>query len=128
HFHEPEAARPAGLPVRHDLRARHVAMLLEQSQQIVGRCIPDEVADVDILRHLKTFPCPARRGRPKRREPPDHHWMIAGAAPRTGRPGLPGSVRGAQPKKPPETPRSALLGALRIRSTLRGRRQDVWAG
>src|SRR5262249_47300779 len=34
----------------------HLTVLLEQGQQVVGRGVPREVADVDILRHRRTFP------------------------------------------------------------------------
>src|SRR5262249_13564271 len=60
HADEPEAARPAGLPVGNHLGASHLAVLLKQGQQIVGGRGPDQVADVNILRHHRTFRCGCR--------------------------------------------------------------------
>src|SRR5262249_32057036 len=56
HLHKTEAARTAGLAIGNHLRSRHIPVLLEQGQQVVGGGIPRKVADVDILRHLKTLP------------------------------------------------------------------------
>src|SRR5262249_37796896 len=64
HSHEPEPARPAGLPVGNHLGPGHRAVFLEQGQKVVGRTIPHEVADVDILRHSKenlSVPGPPQR-------------------------------------------------------------------
>src|SRR5262249_30991165 len=56
HFDEPEAPRAARLPVGDDLGLRHRPVLLEQTQQVVGAGIPDEIADVDVLRHRRSDP------------------------------------------------------------------------
>jgi hypothetical protein len=60
HFHKPETTRPASLSVRDDLGSGYVAVLLKQGQQVVGCAFPSKVADVNILRHLRTFLCPVR--------------------------------------------------------------------
>src|SRR5262249_43151976 len=51
----------AGRAVGDDLGPPHRPMFLEQGQQIVGRGIPCEVADINVLRHRRTFPCQAPR-------------------------------------------------------------------
>src|SRR5262249_52442445 len=51
------AARPTRLAVHDHLRPCHLAVLLEQGVQVVLVGIPDEIADINILRHHKTFPC-----------------------------------------------------------------------
>src|SRR5260370_37734377 len=57
HFHEAESPGSAGLAVCDDLSLRPLAMLLEQGQQLVGRHVPGEVADMNVLRHdPQTFP------------------------------------------------------------------------
>jgi hypothetical protein len=55
HFHETKAARPAGFLVHDHLSPIDRAVFLEQGQQIVCRGFPDQVADVNILRHRNTF-------------------------------------------------------------------------
>src|SRR5262249_11850849 len=53
HFDEPEAARTAGLAVGDDLGAGDFPVLLEKGQQVVGAGIPNEIANVNVLRHRK---------------------------------------------------------------------------
>src|SRR5262249_24563897 len=53
------------LAVSDDLGPRHRPVLLEQGQQVVGRGVPRQVADVDILRHRK---------KPFRAWSPEDHW------------------------------------------------------
>src|SRR5262249_3866211 len=55
HFHEAEPARASGFLVRDYLGALDLAELLEERVQVVLGAIPDQVADVNILRHRKTF-------------------------------------------------------------------------
>src|SRR5713226_3639813 len=45
HFHKPKAARSAGFPVGNHLSPGHRAVRLKQGQQVVGRAIPNQVAD-----------------------------------------------------------------------------------
>ena len=52
HFHKPKPARSAGLPVRNHLGSGHRAVPLKQGQQVVGCAIPNQIADVNILRHF----------------------------------------------------------------------------
>src|SRR5207244_8113299 len=61
HFHKAKAPGAAGLPIGDHLGSSHVAVLLKQGQEVVGRRLPCEVADVDILRHLKNLSVPIRR-------------------------------------------------------------------
>src|SRR6266481_6159921 len=51
HFHKAKPARSAGLPIRNHLGSGHRAVRLKQGQQVVGCAIPNQIADVDILRH-----------------------------------------------------------------------------
>src|SRR5687767_11384504 len=67
HLDEAEAPRPAGLPIGNHLGARHHAMLLEESQQVVGACVPHQVADVNILRHLQKPLGAAKKNGPRMR-------------------------------------------------------------
>src|SRR5438034_3947576 len=53
HFHKAKPARSAGLPIRNHLSSGHRAVPLKQGQQVVGCAIPNQIADVDILRHSK---------------------------------------------------------------------------
>src|SRR5439155_5464814 len=52
HFHKPKPTRSAGLPVRNHLSSSHRAVPLKQGQQVVGCAIPNQIADVNILRHF----------------------------------------------------------------------------
>jgi hypothetical protein len=61
HFHEAEASRTPGLTVHDHLRPSDLAVLLKEVVQVVLRGIPNEIADIDILRHLKTFPATNKR-------------------------------------------------------------------
>src|SRR5262249_59820505 len=63
HFHKPETTRPARFAVGNYLGSGYVAVLLEQGQQVVGCAFPREIADVNILRHLRTFLCPSTAGK-----------------------------------------------------------------
>ncbi len=58
HFDEAEAARAAGFAIGDYLGSSHRAVFFEKSQQVVGRAFPRKVADINILRHLRTFPGP----------------------------------------------------------------------
>src|SRR5882762_3331163 len=53
HFHKPKPTRSAGLPVRNHLSSGHRTVPLKQGHQVVGCAIPNQIADVDILRHSK---------------------------------------------------------------------------
>jgi hypothetical protein len=77
HFHKPETARPTGFPIRDHLGSGHIAVLLEQRQEVVSCTFPREVADVNILRHLRTFLCPVRRSELTRRDAilPSQGWL-----------------------------------------------------
>src|SRR6516225_11793317 len=59
HFHKAEATRAPGLLVRDHLGPGHLAVLFKQLQQVVGGCIPHEIADVNILRHSENLSVPA---------------------------------------------------------------------
>lgn len=72
HLDKPEPARPAGFAVRNDLCADYLPVLLKQLEQVVGRGIPREVADVNVLRHQRTFPCLAGES---------HSSSVTGAGP-----------------------------------------------
>src|SRR5262249_31781772 len=56
HFHEAESTRAACLTVHDHLRPRDLAVFLKQVVQVVLRGIPYQVADINVLSHLKTFP------------------------------------------------------------------------
>src|SRR5262249_17987158 len=49
HLDEAEAARAAGFAIGDDLGPSDRPVLLEQRQQVVGRGVPRQVADVDVL-------------------------------------------------------------------------------
>src|SRR5262245_28276314 len=53
HFNEAEAARAAGFAVGDDLCARHLTVLAEHFQQVVGGGRPGQVADIDVLSHSR---------------------------------------------------------------------------
>lgn len=51
HLDEPEAARPAGVPVGNDLGRGHGAVLAERLAEVVDRGLERQVPDVQILAH-----------------------------------------------------------------------------
>ena len=61
HFHKAEAPRATGLLIGDHLGTRDAAVFLEQGQQVVGGHLPHEVADVNVLRHLKDLSVPIRQ-------------------------------------------------------------------
>src|SRR5437868_9360897 len=71
HFHETEAARPAGLAVGDHLRPGDGAELREGFAQVLSRRPKGQVPDVQILRHGHSAPREA--GEPPTRKPKHSH-------------------------------------------------------
>src|SRR5690606_22478392 len=51
HFHEPEPARPAGLPIGHDARRGDGSVLRERLTETIDGRLERQVADVQLLAH-----------------------------------------------------------------------------
>src|SRR5205085_374084 len=51
HLDEPEAARTAGFPIRHNLRGRDRTVLAKHFAEVVRRGLEGEVSDIQILTH-----------------------------------------------------------------------------
>jgi hypothetical protein len=60
HFDEAESTRAPCLTVHDHLGPGDFPVLLKEVVQVVLRGIPNQVADINVLRHLKTFPSKLR--------------------------------------------------------------------
>jgi hypothetical protein len=58
HFHETEAARATSFPIGDYLSPNYGAVAFEKCHKVVGSAFPRKVADINVLRHQRTFPGP----------------------------------------------------------------------